>query len=39
MIYVSYGEVDQEEGRFNEELSFIARKKENRELPSRGIHG
>ena len=32
MIYVSYGEVDQEEGRFNEELRFIARK--NRELPS-----
>ena len=37
MIYVSYGEVDQEEGRFNEELRFIARK--NRELPRWGIHG
>lgn len=28
MIYVSYGEVDQEGGRFNEDRCFIASKKE-----------
>ena len=39
MIYVSYGEVDQEEGRFNEELRFIARKKKTVNSPRWGIHG